>query len=187
MSATRPSRVLVADDEPSIRFVLREILEESGCQVAEATDGDAAREALASDTFQLAFLDIRMPGPTGLDLLDAVRARGADTAVVIITAQNTFENAVEAMRHQTGGEVLLTAWRSDDGALQVEVLDSGPGVSLDLAERAFEPFHTTKEAGTGLGLSIVRHIVEAHGGTVTLASREEGGAAARFTLPGRRK
>jgi len=90
--------VLVADDEPSIRFVLREILEESGCQVAEAADGNAAREALASEDFQLAFLDIRMPGPTGLDLLDAVRAQEADTAVVIITAQNTFENAVEAMK-----------------------------------------------------------------------------------------
>jgi two-component system nitrogen regulation response regulator GlnG len=90
--------VLVADDEPSIRFVLREILEESGCQVVEAEDGNAAREALASEDFQLAFLDIRMPGPTGLDLLDAVRTRQADTAVVIITAQNTFENAVEAMK-----------------------------------------------------------------------------------------
>jgi len=92
------SRVLVADDEPSIRFVLREILEESGCEVTDVADGNAARDALASDDFQLAFLDIRMPGMTGLELLDSVRTGDADTAVVIITAQNTFENAVEAMK-----------------------------------------------------------------------------------------
>ncbi len=92
------ARVLVADDESSIRFVLRETLEESGCQVVDVDNGDAALEALASGSFQIAFLDIRMPGPGGLDLLDHVRTLALDTAVVIITAQNTFENAVEAMK-----------------------------------------------------------------------------------------
>ena len=98
MSELSPARVLVADDEPSIRFVLREILEESGCEVAEVDNGDAAFEALASGAFQLAFLDIRMPGQTGLELLERVESMGAGTAIVIITAQNTFENAVQAMR-----------------------------------------------------------------------------------------
>ncbi len=91
-------RVLVADDEPSIRFVLRETLEELGCEVTEVEDGDAALESLGSGDFQLAFLDIRMPGPSGLELLDRLAATGSQTAVVIITAQNTFENAVEAMK-----------------------------------------------------------------------------------------
>ncbi len=98
MSAPSPVRVLVADDEPSIRFVLREILEESGCEVDEVGDGDAAFEALASGAFQLAFLDIRMPGQTGLELLERVESTGAGVAIVIITAQNTFDNAVAAMR-----------------------------------------------------------------------------------------
>jgi two-component system nitrogen regulation response regulator GlnG len=91
-------RVLVADDEPSIRFVLRETLEELGLQVTEVDNGDAALEALESQSFQLAFLDIRMPGPSGLELLDRVAAARVDTAIVIITAQNTFDNAVEAMK-----------------------------------------------------------------------------------------
>jgi two-component system nitrogen regulation response regulator GlnG len=91
-------RVLVADDEPSIRFVLREALEEQGCEVVLVDDGDAAQEALAAGGFDLAFLDIRMPGPSGLELLDRMRAQQSDTAAVIITAQNTFENAVEAMK-----------------------------------------------------------------------------------------
>jgi len=92
------ARVLVADDEPSIRFVLRETLESAGHEVVDVASGDAALEALAGDHFQVAFFDIRMPGLTGLELLDRVGALGEDLAVVIITAQNTFENAVEAMK-----------------------------------------------------------------------------------------
>ena len=95
----RPApRVLVADDEPSIRFVLREALEEQGCDVVTVEDGDAALEALAAGGFDLAFLDIRMPGASGLEILDRLREQQSDTAAVIITAQNTFENAVEAMK-----------------------------------------------------------------------------------------
>src|SRR5262249_62409962 len=85
-------------DAPSIRFVLRETLADLGWEVAEADDGEGALEALASGSHALAFLDIRMPGPSGLELLDRVQSLGLDTAVVIITAQNSFENAVEAMK-----------------------------------------------------------------------------------------
>jgi two-component system nitrogen regulation response regulator GlnG len=95
---TRRTRALVADDEPSIRFVLRETLEELGCQVEDVADGQSALEALTRDAFDLAFLDIRMPGPSGLELLDRLSALEQGTAIVIITAQNTFENAVEAMK-----------------------------------------------------------------------------------------
>ncbi len=92
------ARVLIADDEPSIRFVLRETLESAGHDVSEVTNGDDALRALAKASFDLAFCDIRMPGPSGLELLDRVRTLGSDAAIVIITAQNTFENAVEAMK-----------------------------------------------------------------------------------------
>ncbi len=98
MTVATPARVLIADDEESIRFVLREALEEDGCEVIDVDNGDAAFDALAAGEFQIAFIDIRMPGLTGLELLDRLRAMGSQTAVVIITAQNTFENAVEAMR-----------------------------------------------------------------------------------------
>jgi two-component system nitrogen regulation response regulator GlnG len=98
MTTATPARILIADDEESIRFVLREALEEDGCEVIDVDNGDAAFDALAAGEFQIAFFDIRMPGLTGLELLDRLRAVGSQTAVVIITAQNTFENAVEAMR-----------------------------------------------------------------------------------------
>jgi len=92
------ARVLVADDEAGIRFVLRETLEEAGHEVVEAASGDEALAALAAGEFAIAFFDIRMPGPSGLELLEHVKASGSDAAVVIITAQSTFENAVEAMK-----------------------------------------------------------------------------------------
>ncbi len=93
------SRILVADDEASIRFVLRETLEGAGHEVIEALDGAEARRVLGADRVEFAFLDIRMPGATGLELLDELRARGPDAPlVVIITAQSTFDNAIEAMK-----------------------------------------------------------------------------------------
>jgi two-component system nitrogen regulation response regulator GlnG len=91
-------RVLVADDEPSIRFVLQETLEALGHQVVAVEDGDQALRELAKDEFDLAFLDIRMPGLTGIEVLQQTRASGAEVAIVIITAQNLLENAVEAMK-----------------------------------------------------------------------------------------
>ncbi|MGE4649837.1 MAG: sigma-54 dependent transcriptional regulator [Myxococcota bacterium] len=98
MTQSQNPRVLVADDEPSIRFVLREALEEEGFAVTDVGDGDAALAALGCEDFPLAFLDIRMPGCGGLEVLTRLRAMGSGTAVVIITAQNTFENAVQAMK-----------------------------------------------------------------------------------------
>jgi two-component system nitrogen regulation response regulator GlnG len=91
-------RVLVADDEASIRFVLQEVLEGLGHEVTVVEDGDAAARTLASEPIDLAFLDIRMPGLTGIEVLEQHRAAGGDAAVVIITAQNLLDNAVESMK-----------------------------------------------------------------------------------------
>jgi two-component system, NtrC family, nitrogen regulation response regulator GlnG len=93
------SRILIADDESTIRFVLREALEGADHEVVEAADGNQAAQRLSSERFDLAFIDIRMPGPGGLELLDQLAARGPDApGVVIMTAQNTFGNAIEAMK-----------------------------------------------------------------------------------------
>ena len=92
------ARVLVADDEASIRFVLREALEEAGHEVVEAACGETAWRALAGGGFAIAFVDLRMPEPTGLELLERLRETGSDTAVVVITAQNTVDAVVGAMQ-----------------------------------------------------------------------------------------
>ncbi len=93
------SRILIADDEDSIRFVLREALAGAENEIVEASDGIRARELLTEQHFDLAFLDIRMPGATGLEVLEELGGRsGSGPAIVIMTAQNTFDNAIEAMK-----------------------------------------------------------------------------------------
>jgi len=92
------ARVLVADDEASILENMKEWLEDDGHEVVTVSDGDAAFEALAGQDFDIAFLDIRMPGATGLGVLERVRTLGSDTAIVIMTAESTFDNTMEAMK-----------------------------------------------------------------------------------------
>ena len=96
--ANETMRILIADDEPSIRFVLQEALEALGHSVTPVEDGDAAARELASGSYDLAFVDIRMSGLTGLEVLQQHRAARGDVAIVIITAQNLLENAVESMK-----------------------------------------------------------------------------------------
>jgi two-component system nitrogen regulation response regulator GlnG len=93
------SRILIADDEASIRFVLREALEAAGHDVEEADSSEQARKLIEQQGFDVAFLDILMPGQSGLELLSELTEReGRAPLVVIMTAQNTFQNAIEAMK-----------------------------------------------------------------------------------------
>ena len=90
--------VLIADDDPAIRLVLRHRLEADGCRVEEAADSQAALEALRSGRFDVALLDIIMPGMGGLEVLSTAKAEGVRTMMVVITAASTMNNAVEAMK-----------------------------------------------------------------------------------------
>jgi two-component system nitrogen regulation response regulator GlnG len=92
------TRILVADDEESIRWVLSKALKKRGYTVDLARDGDEALQLLEATPYDLAILDIKMPGISGLDLLDRVREAAAGTLVVIMTAEASMKNAVEAMK-----------------------------------------------------------------------------------------
>jgi len=95
---TLTGRILVADDEESIRWVLQTTLTGDGHSVEQVDNGDAALQKLTQDHFDLALVDIKMPGLDGLELLSKVREAGSPTPIVIITAQNTMANAIEAMK-----------------------------------------------------------------------------------------
>ncbi|MFI5395084.1 MAG: sigma-54-dependent transcriptional regulator [Candidatus Binatia bacterium] len=95
---TLTGRILVADDEESIRWVLQTTLAGEGHAVEQVETGDAALESLTRDRFDLALVDIKMPGLDGLELLSKVREARLTTPIVIITAQNTMVNAIEAMK-----------------------------------------------------------------------------------------
>jgi two-component system, NtrC family, nitrogen regulation response regulator GlnG len=90
--------ILVADDDPAIRLVLRHRLEDAGYRVEEAGDSHAAREALLANRHAVALLDIMMPGEGGLEVLSEARSQSCRTLIIVITAASTMSNAVEAMK-----------------------------------------------------------------------------------------
>jgi two-component system nitrogen regulation response regulator GlnG len=92
------TRILVADDEESMRWVLSKALKRKGFSVDLAVDGRQALSMIQDNSYDLAILDIKMPGITGLDLLDKVRDLKKDLLVVIMTAEASMKNAVEAMK-----------------------------------------------------------------------------------------
>ncbi|MCW9050208.1 MAG: sigma-54 dependent transcriptional regulator, partial [Deltaproteobacteria bacterium] len=92
-------RILVADDEESIRWVLSKALKKQGFSVDLAEDGSQAKHMAIKNHYDLAVLDIKMPGIHGLDLLKEFRSNHPDTLVIIMTAEATMEHAVSAMKH----------------------------------------------------------------------------------------
>ncbi|RIL05841.1 MAG: Fis family transcriptional regulator [Proteobacteria bacterium] len=91
-------RILVVDDERSMREFLEILLRKEGYEVTTAGDVDGALLALESDDFDLVVSDVQMPGKSGLDLLKAIREANADALVVMITAFATTETAIAAMK-----------------------------------------------------------------------------------------
>lgn len=94
-----------------------------------------------------------------------------------------LSNAVDAI--PVKGNIRIHGRLDRNGAGEIFIDDSGPGIPEDLQRSVFEPFFTTKPAGhgTGLGLPIARNIVERHGGTLHLRNRDGGGARASVWLP----
>lgn len=111
---------------------------------------------------------------------DSVMADRVQIQQVLI---NLMRNAVEAMRDSDQRELLVRTFPSGAGEVAVEVSDTGPGISDEIAAQLFKPFVTTKPGGMGIGLSISKRIVEAHGGEISASRNSTGGATFRFTLP----
>ncbi|MBW2189879.1 MAG: sigma-54-dependent Fis family transcriptional regulator [Deltaproteobacteria bacterium] len=93
------ARILVCDDEASLREMLQILLRREGYRVDVVDGVHAAREQLGSaDPYDVVITDLVMPDGTGMEVLDAVRARSVDTQTLMVTAFATTEQAVEAMR-----------------------------------------------------------------------------------------
>jgi len=93
---------------------------------------------------------------------------------------NLFTNAVDAMQGE--GELIISAQEQDDG-VGIRLSDSGPGMSPETREKAFDPFYTTKSRGTGLGLAIVFNIIQKHQGRISIDSQEGRGTTFLLSIP----
>ncbi|WCL53992.1 sensor histidine kinase [Gimibacter soli] len=115
--------------------------------------------------------------PTSLEVM-------ADHDMLMQVLINLMQNAAQALAGEggpkEGAEVTLSARLNRRGRVVVEVADNGPGIPDAIARQVFVPFYTTKRDGSGVGLALTRQVMIAHGGGVSLATREGGGAL--FTL-----
>jgi len=139
MSLTSSSRILVVDDDRALRHAVSSLLERNGHTVLQAGDGPAALAHLARTDVQLILLDMGLPGMTGLDLLARVRAGDRHPVVVVITADDTPETLLAAIRAQayryvkkpvsptTIVEVVEeTLHASNEATLPIEVISARP-------------------------------------------------------------
>lgn len=120
------AKILLVDDEESIRHSLGEILRLEGYQVTTVASGEAAVQVLENENFDLMLLDLKMPGMDGLEVMRAATKLAPDTRIVLLTAHGSLESAIEALR-QGAHDYLIKP------ASSREILNS---VSAGLSRRA---------------------------------------------------
>jgi two-component system, LuxR family, sensor kinase FixL len=121
------------------------------------------------------------------DLEDSLPPVYCDPIQIQQVALNLIRNAIDAMTDigcRNGTAVAITSRSLPGGAIEVAVVDQGPGVAEDQTELLFKPFHTTKKEGMGMGLSICRTIIGEHGGELAFRNNPDVGVTFYFTLPG---
>lgn len=118
-----------------------------------------------------------------LDLAQDLPTLMADRTQLQQVIVNLAVNAAQAMGQAQGTRRLAISSRRDGESLIVCVDDNGPGISPDAMPQLFDSFFTTKDGGMGMGLPICRSIIEAHGGTISVRNRDEGGASFAVSLP----
>jgi signal transduction histidine kinase len=122
----------------------------------------------------------------GIQIQDNLNGRSfklrADLDLLYRAFLNILINAIQSM--QDGGTIDIKVQEARD-TYQIEIEDTGCGISEENVDKIFNPFFTTKEKGSGLGLSIVRKIIEGHRGTIDIQSREGEGTKVEVQLPRR--
>lgn len=98
MSSNAGKHILITDDEASIRSALREILEFEGYTADEAENGKTALEKLSKNNYGVMFLDIKMKGMDGFEVLEEINQRGLHVPVIMLTGHGTIETAIQATK-----------------------------------------------------------------------------------------
>lgn len=160
-----PDRILIVDDDPSMRAALVESVRRLGYDVQGAIDGSDALDRVARFKPWLVLTDLKMPRMTGLDFIKEVKARAPQTLIVLMTAYGTIETAVEAMKHGAS-EYLLKPF------------------SMDLLERVIANLKEGRDAGTlsASGHPEQRAILTQDPGMIRLLSTVEAVASSQATV-----
>ena len=119
MKTPSTERILVADDDPDIRDILKDTLNSLGARVITAANGQECLDRAETDAPDLILLDIEMPIKNGLEVLKELRQRGSEMSVIMITAYGTIERAVQAMK-QGAYDFITKPFELDHVAVVVE-------------------------------------------------------------------
>ena len=122
----------------------------------------------------------RPPISTELHLEEDLPLIQADAALLHRAIENLVLNAMDAM---PAGGVLMLRTTHESGYVDLEVSDTGGGLTPEECERLFTPYYTTKQHGTGLGLAIVQSVVSDHGGRISVESETGVGTSFHIRLP----
>lgn len=127
----------------------------------------------------------RMSGRIVVDIYPDLPPVYADRIMIEQVVLNLIKNGLEAMADLPRNQRVLTVRARKGGprAVEVAVVDRGPGLNEDEIKQLFTPFYTTKAEGMGMGLNICRSIVEYHDGRLSVVPNPEGGTIFSFTLP----
>lgn len=160
----RRIRDFIRKDEPSLTWVdVNELVR----NVAELADPDCRQQGVRID----------------LALSSSVPKVYADSIQIEQVILNLMRNGLDAMDGQPEAKTLsIHTTALDDHGVDVTVADTGTGLCLEVADRIFDPFFSTKPSGLGLGLSISRSIIEAHGGRLWAEPNPAGGSRFHFRL-----
>jgi C4-dicarboxylate-specific signal transduction histidine kinase len=160
---------------------LRALAKKSGPQLTRLDIDDVIGQVLAISRGEL----LRHNVVLRTELASGERPVTGDRVQLQQVLLNLIMNSVEAMRSVTERtrELTVSSTLAEPGSVLVTIEDTGTGLDPAVAERALEPFFTTKADGLGMGLAICRSIVEAHGGRLWVSPREPHGANLRFTVP----
>ena len=157
---------------------LREFVGKGDGQRQAEDLGQAIEEAIS-----LLLIDAQREGlETAVRVAEDARTAFIDKVQFQQVLVNLFRNAAEAMAGASVKRLRITA-RRRGAMIEVEVADSGQGLSEAVLARLFQPFTTTKKTGMGVGLSLCRSIVESQGGEISAENAASGGAVFKFTVP----
>jgi two-component system response regulator FlrC len=164
-SSESHDRILIVDDEPSMRTALMESVRRLGYEVQGAIDGADALERVIRFRPWLVITDLKMPRITGLDLIKDIKARAPQTVIVLMTAYGTVETAVDAMKFGASDYILKP-------------------FSMDLLERVITNLKEGRDLespGTSTAVE-GRAILTQDPGMIRLLSTVEGVAASQATV-----
>jgi two-component system, OmpR family, response regulator len=123
-------RVLIAEDDGALRDVLGRGLLEAGYSVDAVVDGIAAESALRSREYEVAVIDWRMPGLTGLEVIERVRGAGVRTPILLLTARDTMIDKVQGL-NAGADDYLIKPFDFGELLARLNALQRRPALRLD--------------------------------------------------------